>query len=55
LTVQEELQQRLREARLRAKYEQEFPYEEPRSAEVTWVPRNGLEVSGGLPSLGKRR
>jgi hypothetical protein len=47
-------QQQARDARRRADYEKEFPYDEPKPADER-LPRGGPTVSGGLPSLGKRR
>jgi hypothetical protein len=45
-----------REVRRREAYEKAFPYEEARQQPpVERVGNRGPEVSGGLPSLGKRR
>src|SRR4051812_8222347 len=36
-------------------YEKEFPYPKPDKTPVSRLSRGGATVSGGLPSLGKRR
>jgi hypothetical protein len=53
----QERRRQLSEDRLRNEYERAFPYErsdKPQKS-VERVSRRGPEVSGGLPSLGKRR
>ena len=47
--------QRERDARAWAEYVKEFPYPEPHHLPIGRVQNRGPEVSGGLPSLGKRR
>lgn len=53
----DQLRKAARDARVRGEYEKEFPYEEPPRPlpDVARVSRRGPTVSGGLPSLNKRR
>jgi hypothetical protein len=57
LSAAEEETRRQKQARLRAEYEREFPYETAsrRLAPEERIGKRGPVVSGGLPSLGKRK
>lgn len=53
-TLGQALRQQERDARRRAAYEREFPYDKPTQSDER-LSRRSPTVSGGLPSLGKRR
>jgi len=55
MSAAEQAQRALKDAKLRADYEKEFPYDKPSAEGHERIHRRGPVVSGGLPTLGKRR